>query len=46
MMVVSQKNVRACRNCGCLYSELSRTNSMKCPVCGHMEGEDIEGIHY
>ena len=45
-MVVPQNNVRGCRNCGTIYSELSHRNPMKCPVCGHMEGEDVEGIHY
>ncbi|MGI0057878.1 MAG: hypothetical protein ACREAK_10980 [Nitrosarchaeum sp.] len=45
-MVVSQQNVRACRNCGILYSEISRLNPMLCPLCRHSEGEDIAGIHY
>lgn len=29
-----------------VYSEISRINSMRCPLCGHAEGEDIAGIHY
>ena len=45
-MVVQQKNIRACRFCGIVYSENSRLNPMHCPLCGHAEGEDIIGIHY
>ena len=45
-MVILQKDVRACRNCGNIYSEISRRNPMHCPLCGHAEGEDIAGIHY
>lgn len=45
-MTVNSNYIRACRNCGAVYSEISRSNYMKCPVCGHKEGEDIEGIHY
>jgi len=44
--MIPQKNVRSCGNCGCVYSELSRTNPFRCPVCRHDEGEDVEGIHY
>lgn len=44
-MVVPKKNIRACMKCGCIYSENSLENVMRCPVCKSMLGEHIEGFH-
>ena len=43
-MVVKKGSIQACMKCGCVYSEDSLENVMRCPVCKSMMGEDIEGL--
>ena len=43
-MVVQKGSIKACMKCGCVYSEDSLDNVMRCPVCKSMMGEDIEGF--
>ncbi len=40
-MVVPREGIRACMKCGCVYSEISSNNAMRCPVCKNMLGEKI-----
>lgn len=46
--MISSKNIHCCLNCGCIYSDQSRQNPLRCPICGKglSHAQDVEGIHY
>jgi predicted Zn-ribbon and HTH transcriptional regulator len=45
-MVVLRSDVKACVDCGCIFSRTNNRNNTGCPVCKSMKGDAIEGIHF
>ena len=43
-MTIPAHSIKACIQCGCVYTENSIKNPARCPICKSMLGDNISGI--